>query len=283
MSVIGGQNPIVQDGLVYILDFGNERSYTSGSNTAQSLIYNPVTASFVAPPAGDYSGLAAAYSVRRVVSSYSGPAMEVQSGSVSASIGFDSLGNLDTASLEAFAGSGDAFVKTWYDQSGNGRHASQAVTSSQPQVVSSGTIYQLNNKPTIIAQPTQNWSFSPSISTELYSLFTTYYKTATGNQAIIGSGGSNYMWLDYELSQYFVNGRFITISSPFNINTQYTYNAIADALTGAEIWRNNNALGTAPSFSGAQNFINEFPYNIARTADLHLQEMLFNLFFKSIY
>jgi hypothetical protein len=80
MSVIGGQNPIVQDGLVYILDFGNERSYTSGSNTAQSLIYNPVTASFVAPPAGDYSGLAAAYSVRRVVSSYSGPAMEVQSG-----------------------------------------------------------------------------------------------------------------------------------------------------------------------------------------------------------
>jgi surface protein len=149
MSVIGGQNPIVQDGLVYILDFGNERSYTSGSNTAQSLIYNPVTASFVAPPAGDYSGLAAAYSVRRVVSSYSGPAMEVQSGSVSASIGFDSLGNLDTASLEAFAGSGDAFVKTWYDQSGNGRHASQAVTSSQPQVVSGGVVVLQNGNPTI--------------------------------------------------------------------------------------------------------------------------------------
>jgi hypothetical protein len=88
MSVIGGQNPIVQDGLVYILDFGNERSYTSGSNTAQSLIYNPVTASFVAPPAGDYSGLAVAYSVRRVVSSYSvDHAMEVQSGSVSPQLG----------------------------------------------------------------------------------------------------------------------------------------------------------------------------------------------------
>jgi surface protein len=149
MSVIGGQNPIVQDGLVYILDFGNERSYTSGSNTAQSLIYNPVTASFVAPPAGDYSGLAAAYSVRRVVSSYSGPAMEVQSGSVSASIGFDSLGNLDTASLEAFAGSGDAFVKTWYDQSGNGYHASQVTASNQPQVVSGGSVVLENNKPAL--------------------------------------------------------------------------------------------------------------------------------------
>jgi surface protein len=149
MSVIGGQNPIVQDGLVYILDFGNERSYTSGSNTAQSLIYNPVTASFVVPPAGDYSGLAAAYSVRRVVSSYSGPAMEVQSGSVSASIGFDSLGNLDTASLEAFAGSGDAFVKTWYDQSGNGRHASQVTSSRQPKIVSVGSIVLDNNKPAL--------------------------------------------------------------------------------------------------------------------------------------
>jgi surface protein len=149
MSVIGGQNPIVQDGLVYILDFGNERSYTSGSNTAQSLIYNPVTASFVAPPAGDYSGLAAAYSVRRVVSSYSGPAMDVQSGSVSASIGFDSLGNLDTASLEAFAGSGDAFVKTWYDQSGNGYHASQVTASNQPQVVSGGSVVVNNGKPSV--------------------------------------------------------------------------------------------------------------------------------------
>ena len=138
MSVIGGQNPIVQDGLVYILDFGNERSYTSGSNTAQSLIYNPVTASFVAPLPGDIAQPAAAYSVRRVVSSYSGPAMEVQSGSVSASIGFDSFGNLDTASLEAFAGSGDAFVKTWYDQSGNGRHASQSISANQPKIVSLG-------------------------------------------------------------------------------------------------------------------------------------------------
>jgi hypothetical protein len=149
MSIIGGQNPIVQDGLVYILDFGNERSYTSGSNTAQSLIYNPVTASFVAPPAGDYSGLAAAYSVRRVVSSYSGPAMEVQSGSVSASIGFDSLGNLDTAALEAFAGSGDAFVKTWYDQSGNGRDATQTTLANQPQIVSGGSVITLNGKPSI--------------------------------------------------------------------------------------------------------------------------------------
>ena len=47
--------------------------------------------------------------------------MMVQSGSVSQSIGFDTNGNLDTGSLLTFAGSGNAFVKIWYDQSGNGK------------------------------------------------------------------------------------------------------------------------------------------------------------------
>jgi hypothetical protein len=202
MSVIGGQNPIVQDGLVYILDFGNERSYTSGSNTAQSLIYNPVTASFVAPPAGDYSGLAAAYSVRRVVSSYSGPAMEVQSGSVSALIGFDSLGNLDTASLEAFAGSGDAFVKTWYDQSGNGRHVSQAVTSSQPQVVSGGSVVLENGKPTMRFDGINDFLRSNSFSTinQPFSIFSVN-KYITINNAQ-GSGAPHTFDLGIDRSLY---------------------------------------------------------------------------------
>ena len=132
MSVIGGQNPIVQDGLVYILDFGNQRSYVSGSSTAQSLIYNPVEATFTAPLPGAYDGLAAAYSVRKVVPGYTGDAMEVQSGSVSQSIGFDSFGNLDTGSLLTFAGSGDAFVKTWYDQSGKNNHAITIADNGQP-------------------------------------------------------------------------------------------------------------------------------------------------------
>jgi hypothetical protein len=149
MATQYSNKPIVTDGLVYALDFGNPKSYVSGSTTANSLLYNPVPATFSTVPAGDYQGLAAAYSVRKVVSSYTGSAMMVQSASVSQSIGFDANGNLDTASLASFAGSGDAFVKIWYDQSGNGRDATQTTLANQPQIVSGGSVITLNGKPSI--------------------------------------------------------------------------------------------------------------------------------------
>ena len=218
-----------------------------------------------------YPSAAAAYSLRKLRDAYTGSAIRVRNSSNSeADIGF--VNNvLDTASLLSHCGSGNGFVTTWYDQSGNSRNATQTTAANQPQIVSSGSVYQLNSKPTIIATPTQNWLFS-AISSNLYSLFITYYKTATGNQAVIGSGSNNYMWLDYELLQYVASAAPISISSNFAINTQYTYNAIANASTGAEIWRNNVSLGTRGGYTG--NNITEIPYNTARTANLHLQEMI---------
>jgi hypothetical protein len=45
MATQYSNKPIVTDGLVYALDFGNQKSYVSGSTTANSLIYIPTTAS----------------------------------------------------------------------------------------------------------------------------------------------------------------------------------------------------------------------------------------------
>lgn len=42
--------------------------------------------------------------------------------------------------LADFCGAGDGFLRTWYDQSGNGRHAAQATAARQPQVVASGVV-----------------------------------------------------------------------------------------------------------------------------------------------
>jgi hypothetical protein len=222
-----------------------------------------------------FPNAAAAYSLRKLNTAYTGSAIRVRRTDLTESdIGFTSTGALDTTALIAFTGTGaldNGFITTWYDQSGNGRNATQTTALSQPQIVNAGSIYQLNSKPTIIAQPTQNWSFT-AVSSNLYSLFITYYKTATGNQAIIGSGNNNYMWLDYELSQYVASGAMITISSVFNSNTSYTYNAIANSAVGAEIFRNNLSIGTIGTYTG--NDITEFPYSIARTANLHLQEMI---------
>jgi hypothetical protein len=65
---------------------------------------------------GDYSGLAAAYSLRKVSSSYSGYAVEVRrsSDNVSQSIGFDSFGNFDTASLDRFIATGSGVLAGSY-------------------------------------------------------------------------------------------------------------------------------------------------------------------------
>jgi hypothetical protein len=43
----------------------------------------------------------------------------------------------------------DGYVRTWYDQSGNGRNTTQTTLSSQPQILISSDIYQLNGKPTM--------------------------------------------------------------------------------------------------------------------------------------
>ncbi len=98
-----------------------------------------------------YSGAAVAYSLRKLNSSYSGSAIRVRRSNDSATqdIGFDASGNLDTTALTSFVGAGNGFVTTWYDQSGNGKHVTQTTATSQPQIVSSGTIYTKNGKPSI--------------------------------------------------------------------------------------------------------------------------------------
>lgn len=123
-----------------------------------------------------YSGAAAAYSLRKLRSAYTGSAIKVRNSSNSElDIGF--VNNvLDTASLLTHCGSGNGFVKTWYDQSGNANDATQSTAANQPQIVSSGSILTLTG--TGSARPilrfdgiNDSLSFSNITATE----FTTFY------------------------------------------------------------------------------------------------------------
>lgn len=84
------------------------------------------------------SNVAAAYSLRKLRSAYSGYAVRVRRSSDSAEqdIGFDGSGNFDSSAFSSFVGGGTGYVRTWYDQSGNGRDAGQATTGNQPQISS---------------------------------------------------------------------------------------------------------------------------------------------------
>ena len=97
-----------------------------------------------------YPSAAAAYSVRKLRAAYTGSAIQVRrsSDNTTQDIGFSGA-NLDTTALTSFCGSGDGFVTTWYDQSGNGRNALQTVAGNQPQIVSSGSVLTENGKPCV--------------------------------------------------------------------------------------------------------------------------------------
>jgi len=98
----------------------------------------------------DYSGAAAAYSLRRLDSAYTGDPIRVRrdSDNVEADIPFTSAGDLDTDALAAHCGASKGYVKTWYDQSGNANDATQTTTANQPKIYDSSTgVVTENGKP----------------------------------------------------------------------------------------------------------------------------------------
>jgi len=108
----------------------------------------PKTPSFVGL-LDTYSGATAAYSVRRLSSTYTGNLIRVRrsSDNTEQNIGYNSSNVLDTASLLSFVGAGNGFITTWYDQSGNANNATQSTALNQPQIVSSGSLILVNSKP----------------------------------------------------------------------------------------------------------------------------------------
>ena len=100
-----------------------------------------------------YNGATAAYSLRRLSSSYSGSLIRVRRSSDNAEqdIGFDSNNVLDESALTTFVGAGNnGYIVKWYDQSGNSYDETQSTASAQPQIVNTGSVIKLNSKPCIL-------------------------------------------------------------------------------------------------------------------------------------
>jgi hypothetical protein len=80
-------------------------------------------------------------SLKRLRAAYAGSCIRVRrsNDNTQTDIGF-SGNNLDTAALLSFVGIHNAFIVTWYDQSGNGFNVTNATSGQQPQIVSSGSL-----------------------------------------------------------------------------------------------------------------------------------------------
>jgi len=125
----------------------------------------------------DQTDIAAVYSLRRLISTYSGPALTIRrdSDDQEADIYFDANDVLDVEAISEFCGSGvNGYVKVWHDQGPNGIDLSQTSTTIQPQVfdgsnVNTPRISGINTKPAIndsigVSTVLSNSSFDAELS-----------------------------------------------------------------------------------------------------------------------
>lgn len=144
-----------------------------------------------------YSGAAAAYSLRKLRTAYTGSAIRVRraSDNTEQDIGFVD-NELDTSSLTSFCSGTNGFVKTWYDQSGNARNATQTTAANQPQIVSSGNVILENGKPAISFNSHFLQTTSAYPTQQYQNSFYVAQSTTTNNRVVDtrGTGASVQGW-----------------------------------------------------------------------------------------
>jgi hypothetical protein len=126
---------------------GSQWTDSLGNYNAVTKYGTPVVSSttnmegiFTSLSAGAQSGVRGIYSCRRINTNYTGPTFNIRRGSDNVTQDFYANGNgdLGTAvgatgqSLTEWLGASIPYVYYWYDQSGQGRHASQGTQASQP-------------------------------------------------------------------------------------------------------------------------------------------------------
>ena len=104
--------PSMQEAIIYPSDKSGTDQTSIEENIGDYFTQNT-------PLLDTYTGAAAAYSLRKLRTAYTGDAVEVYNGSSYADIGFNVFGELDTVALAAHCGSNDGFVSKWYDQAGS--------------------------------------------------------------------------------------------------------------------------------------------------------------------
>jgi len=179
--------------------------YPSTSSHSQSGIEGNINAhfqigNFGTPTSGllsTYTGAAAAYSVRQLANT-AALSMRVRRDNDDAEqdFGFDANGDLDTAAIATFVGSGNnGYVSKWYDQSGNGNDAEQSTNGSQPQIYNGSAVITENGKPALDFDGSDDF-FNYTTTSTLEDVFVV--QTTSDTAAVLFSSsttGSRWHWI----------------------------------------------------------------------------------------
>lgn len=151
-----------------------------------------------------------AYSLRKLSCAYTGPVINVRRSSNNAEgdVYFDTAGGISGNSpikitvrgsgtsltvgqvmlFGTFYNGTDVSVTTWYDQSGNNRHAIQSRMNNQPEIVSNGALITSNGKASILFSSSSKTILEASVSPG--DLFTNGY-IGTVATVLVASAVSN--------------------------------------------------------------------------------------------
>ena len=198
---------------------------------------------------------AAAYSLRSFDSSADPNVVNVRRSSDNATQDFKAS-EITDGTLATYVGSGnDGHVTTWYDQSGNSRDAVQTHASSQPKIVSSGTVVLENSKPAVdmnIGGSTSSRLVPPTsfraANINNYSLFTAQKPSGTGYGVRVGDAPDNRGYLPRQQSgtnfaAYGDNLNAISLGSPPTDNQLISF--IAGSTQGnAQAFLNGSSQGS---------------------------------------
>ena len=148
-----------------------------------------------------YTGSEAAYSLRRLSSSYTGNLIRVTkkvSNVISTTdIGYNSSNELDTTALATFASgadNGEVRVDIWYDQSGNGNNVTQSTFTSCPFIYQSGSLLTSNGKPWIVTSTQTLQTNNQPLSSLQQSGFFVGEPLGLGNYKTIFTHGDYYVF-----------------------------------------------------------------------------------------
>ena len=146
------------------------------------------------------------------------------------------VGDIDVNALLNFVGNGNGFVTTWYDQSGNGRNATQTTAGNQPRLLVNGVLQTQGGKPAILFDGVDDRLATASTTLGITSNATLAVVTQTSSrtppqQGIVGSE---------DLTARF--GFFITGTNTMRWNPVSGDTIEAPSVTGAQI-----LVGTAQS------------------------------------
>ena len=223
-----------------------------------------------------YTGAAAAYSLRKLRTAYTGSAVEVYNGSSYADIGFNVFGELNTVALAAHCGSNSGYVSKWYSQTGS-NDATQTVTGSMPKIYDGATtsVVTENGKPAVEFDVNDYHSLSGLSITSGTELSYFWAMNATGGTSkrwilhsqetdyfvpIADDGSASSKYDGFTNGSFYVDGAAVTINNRNEVYDTYSNAFKLGALIGettTNVTTSNIGTRSVGSF-GIEGTLSEF-------------------------